>query len=57
LYAIGSGGQIALGALAALNPSRKNIASAITAVKTALKISIQYNLYTGGEIQIMTQEY
>jgi hypothetical protein len=56
LYAIGSGGQIALGALAAFNPSKKNIASAVSAAKAALQISIQYNLYTGGEIQTIIQE-
>lgn len=53
LYAIGSGGQIALGVLAALDT--RSITSAVRSAKKAIKIASEYDINTGGDIQLLIQ--
>ncbi len=48
LYAIGSGGTLALGALAALESETKTHAKASGAAKKAINIAIEYNVWCGG---------
>jgi ATP-dependent protease HslVU (ClpYQ) peptidase subunit len=55
LYGIGSGGAIALGALAAMDMERRTHAKAASAAKKAINISIQYNIWCGGTANIKTQ--
>ncbi len=55
LYAIGSGGTLALGALAALESETKTHAKASGAAKKAINIAIQYNVWCGGTATIKTQ--
>jgi len=55
LYAIGSGGTLALGALAALESETKTHAKASGAAKKAINIAIQYNVWCGGTAAIKTQ--
>lgn len=55
LYAIGSGGALALGALAALENETKTHAKATGAAKKAINIAIQYNVWCAGSVNIKTQ--
>jgi len=55
LYAIGSGGTLALGALAALESETKTHAKASGAAKKAINIAIEYNIWCGGTATIKTQ--
>jgi len=54
LYAVGSGGSLALGALAA-GFSRNSIKSAEYAARRSIRISADYNIGVGGDIKVMTQ--
>lgn len=56
LYAIGSGGKIALGALAALLANEHEEREATAIARRTMQISAEYNIYTGGETQIITQK-
>lgn len=53
LYAIGSGGQIALGVLAALDT--RSVTNAIKAAKKAIQIASSYDINSGGNIQLIVQ--
>jgi ATP-dependent protease HslVU (ClpYQ) peptidase subunit len=55
LYGIGSGGAIALGALAAMDMERRTHAKAASAAKKSINIAIQYNIWCGGTANIKTQ--
>jgi ATP-dependent protease HslVU (ClpYQ) peptidase subunit len=56
LYVMGSGGDIALGALAALGVSKvKNVAQAETMVRKAIAYAIEYDMYCSEPIHIFTQ--
>ena len=55
LYAIGSGGTLALGALAALESETKTHAKASGAAKKAINIAIEYNVWCGGTATVKTQ--
>jgi ATP-dependent protease HslVU (ClpYQ) peptidase subunit len=55
LYGIGSGGSIALGALAAMESEIRTHAKAASAAKKAINIAIQYNVWCGGVPTIKTQ--
>jgi ATP-dependent protease HslVU (ClpYQ) peptidase subunit len=54
LYAIGSGGQIALGVLAALDT--RSVTSALKAARKAIEVACNYDINTGGEVQVLTQK-
>jgi ATP-dependent protease HslVU (ClpYQ) peptidase subunit len=54
LYAVGSGGNVALGALAA-GFSRTSIKSAEYAARRAIKISADYTINVGGDTKVITQ--
>ena len=54
LYAIGSGGQIALGVLAALDT--RSVTSATKAAKKAIQIACSYDINSGGNVQILVQK-
>jgi len=56
LYAIGSGGELALGALAALAANEQSITNAQSIAERAIQISAEYNIYVGGELQLKTQK-
>jgi len=55
LYAIGSGGALALGALVAMGLETKTHAKASAAAKKAINIAIEYNVWCGGTANIKTQ--
>lgn len=56
LYAIGSGGSLALGALAALETTpTSNAKFAEKCARRAIEISTSYSIYTGGETQLVVQ--
>jgi len=55
LYAIGSGGALALGALVAMGSETKTHAKASAAAKKAINISIEYNVWCGGTANVKTQ--
>jgi ATP-dependent protease HslVU (ClpYQ) peptidase subunit len=55
LYAIGSGGTLALGALVALESETKTHAKASGAAKKAINIAIEYNVWCGGTATVKTQ--
>ena len=55
LYAIGSGGSIALGALAAFGANTSNVKWAEECARQSIEISTSYNIYTGGETQLVIQ--
>jgi ATP-dependent protease HslVU (ClpYQ) peptidase subunit len=55
LYGIGSGGGLALGALASMELETKTHAKASSAAKKAVNIAIQYNIWCGGPVHIKTQ--
>lgn len=55
LYAIGSGGAVALGALAALKAAGSDVKKAERVARRAIEISTSYNIYTGGETQLVIQ--
>ena len=54
LYAVGSGGNLALGALAT-GFSKTSIKSAEFAARRAIKISAEYNIGVGGDIKVISQ--
>ena len=54
LYAVGSGGALALGALAA-GFSKNSIKSAEYAARRSIRISADYNIGVGGDIKVITQ--
>jgi hypothetical protein len=54
LYAVGSGGNLALGALAT-GFSKTSIKSAEFAARRAIKISAEYNISVGGDIKVISQ--
>jgi ATP-dependent protease HslVU (ClpYQ) peptidase subunit len=54
LYAVGSGGALALGALAA-GFSKNSIKSAEYAARRSIRISANYNIGVGGDIKVITQ--
>jgi hypothetical protein len=54
LYAVGSGGSLALGALAT-GFSKNSIKAAEFAARRAIKISADYNISVGGDVKIITQ--
>lgn len=55
LYAIGSGGRTALGVMAGLNANEGSMKIAEEIATKAIKISSDYNIYVGGDVQITTQ--
>jgi ATP-dependent protease HslVU (ClpYQ) peptidase subunit len=55
LYAIGSGGRTALGVVAALTANECTMKVAEEIAEKAIKISSDYNIYVGGDVQITTQ--
>ena len=55
LYGIGSGGSIALGALAVMDNETKTHAKASSAAKKAVNVAIQYNIWCGGPVNVKTQ--
>jgi ATP-dependent protease HslVU (ClpYQ) peptidase subunit len=55
LYAIGAGGGLALGALVAMESETRTHAKAASAVKKAINIAIQYNVWCGGTVNVKTQ--
>lgn len=54
LFGVGSGGSYALGALSAMKASTKSIKMATQVAKRAIQISSQYDIYTGGEVKVIT---
>lgn len=57
VYYAGSGGDIALGALEALNYSKISTPQAAEkALKRAIEISIKHDIYSGGEVHTFIQE-
>jgi ATP-dependent protease HslVU (ClpYQ) peptidase subunit len=57
VYYAGSGGDVALGALEALNYSKISTpASAEKAVRRAIEIACKHDIYSGGEIHTYIQE-
>jgi ATP-dependent protease HslVU (ClpYQ) peptidase subunit len=55
LYAVGSGGALALGALAT-GFSKNSIKAAEFAARRAIKISADYNISVGGDVKVITQK-
>lgn len=55
LYAIGSGGAIGLGVIAALGAADADADLAVAIAHRAIEISTSYNIYTGGETQLVLQ--
>lgn len=55
LYAIGSGGATALGAIAAMDADLRTHTKAASAAKKAINIAIQYNVWCGGSANVKTQ--
>lgn len=55
LYAVGSGGAIALGALAT-GFSKNSIKAAEFAARRAIKISADYTISVGGDVKVITQK-
>jgi ATP-dependent protease HslVU (ClpYQ) peptidase subunit len=55
LYAVGSGGDLALGALAAAGMSKNSIKSVEAVARRAIKISADYNISVGGDVKVITQ--
>jgi ATP-dependent protease HslVU (ClpYQ) peptidase subunit len=55
LYAVGSGGQLALGALAT-GFSKNSIKAAEFAARRAIKISADYCIGVGGDVKVITQK-
>ena len=55
LYAVGSGGQLALGALAT-GFSKNSVKAAEFAARRAIKISADYCIGVGGDIKVITQK-
>ena len=51
----GSGGTLALGAIATMENEVKTHAKATSAAKKAIAIAIQYNIWCGGTVNIKTQ--
>jgi len=55
LYAVGSGGNIALGALAT-GFSKNSMKAAEFAARRAIKISADYTISVGGDVKVITQK-
>lgn len=55
LYGIGSGGALALGALAAMENETRTHSKATAAAKKAINIAIQYNIWCDGPVNIKKQ--
>ena len=55
LYAVGSGGSVALGALAT-GFSKNSIKAAEFAARRAIKISADYTISVGGDVKVITQK-
>jgi ATP-dependent protease HslVU (ClpYQ) peptidase subunit len=55
LYAVGSGGSIALGALAT-GFSKNSMKAAEFAARRAIKISADYTISVGGDVKVITQK-
>jgi hypothetical protein len=55
LYAVGSGGQLALGALAT-GFSKNSMKAAEFAARRAIKISADYCIGVGGDVKVITQK-
>ena len=55
LYAVGSGGQLALGALAT-GFSKNSVKAAEFAARRAIKISADYCIGVGGDVKVITQK-
>lgn len=55
LYGVGSGGDLALGALSAFKRNKTPEGCTRQAMK-AIEIAATYNIYVGGDITVMTQE-
>jgi ATP-dependent protease HslVU (ClpYQ) peptidase subunit len=55
LYAVGSGGPIALGALAT-GFSKNSVKAAEFAARRAIKISADYTISVGGDVKVITQK-
>lgn len=56
LYAVGSGGNYALGALSALTASDQDLDTAVAIGKYAISIAAKYNLFVGEPAQYVVQE-
>lgn len=56
LYAVGSGGNYALGALAALSATEQDLDTAVAIGKYAISIASKYNLFVGEPAQYVVQE-
>jgi ATP-dependent protease HslVU (ClpYQ) peptidase subunit len=56
LYAVGSGGSLALGALAAAGFSKNSLKSAEFTARRAIKIAADYNISVGGDVKVITQK-
>lgn len=56
LYAIGSGGAVALGAMAGLVATKQTEKNAEGVARRSLEISTDYNIYVGGETQLIVQK-
>jgi ATP-dependent protease HslVU (ClpYQ) peptidase subunit len=55
LYAVGSGGSLALGALAT-GFNKNSMKAAEFAARRAIKISADYNIGVGGDVKVITQK-
>lgn len=55
LYGVGSGGDLALGALSAFKRNRTP-EGCVSQAKKAIEIASIYNIYVGGDITVMIQE-
>jgi ATP-dependent protease HslVU (ClpYQ) peptidase subunit len=55
LYGIGSGGAVALGAIAAMENDLKTHTKTASAAKKAVNIAIQYNVWCAGPVNVKTQ--
>lgn len=56
LYAIGIGGPIGLGVIASLSAAEADEELAVAIAHRAIQISTEYNIYTGGETQLVVQK-
>lgn len=56
LYAIGSGGRIAIGVLAGLVANKQSLENAKGIAHRAIQVSADYNIYVGGEVQLTVQK-
>ena len=56
VYGFGTGGPYALGALSVLLPAEKTVQNTKKAVRKAVQIASQYDIYTGGQICVFHQQ-